>query len=120
MWNPGAHEGDGSPRTLATMRNSMRMSSAALSLPPPDVAYLTDIEGNWEYFLAAVDATRALSRSAERADGTVELELADGWHCVFGGGLHFGAGSPPSSSLPPAAPRRARSAAGERVMYATL
>jgi hypothetical protein len=53
------------------------------------VAFLTDVEGNWEYFKAFVDRSEALSfvggQPHYMQDGSVELVLHDGWRFVHGG-----------------------------------
>ena len=53
-----------------------------------NVSFLTDVEGNWEYFVDFIKRSDALSFAAGptwAADGTVDLVLTDGWRFVFGG-----------------------------------
>ena len=52
--------------------------------PTPNVAYLTDVEGNFEYMMAFVERSPALSVSST-IEYVPQLELADGWSFVFGG-----------------------------------
>ena len=49
------------------------------------VSYMTDVEGNWEYFIRSVEASPALSLEGTSADGVPDLALEPGWHFVFGG-----------------------------------
>jgi len=57
----------------------------------PRVIYCCDVEGHWPYFcnfvdLCGNDRLRFVERSDQRnARKAPELELADGWHFVFGG-----------------------------------
>jgi len=59
--------------------------------PPssPGVVYLTDVEGNWEYFERFIRRSRALSFVGDSPcfapDGTTEVILHDGWRFTFGG-----------------------------------
>ena len=65
--------------TLSTCRTT-------LGFGPDRVCFLTDVEGNFEYFLAFVELSEALTLvSTDGADGAVDLELRDGWLFVFGG-----------------------------------
>ena len=47
----------------------------------PNVAFVTDVEGNWDYFANYVNMSMALSftDTPPLADGTMELELKNGW-----------------------------------------
>ena len=57
-----------------------------LSPPPMHVDYLTDVEGNWEYFCAWVSRSTAVQeRGPPLADGSLDLTLTPGWQLVFGG-----------------------------------
>ena len=53
------------------------------------IAFCSDIEGNWEYFVAFVELSEALLFDNDHptfaADGACELSLAPGWHFVHGG-----------------------------------
>ena len=55
----------------------------------PKVSFITDIEGNWEYFQRYVELCDALSFPTGKpefsADGACDLELADGWRFIHGG-----------------------------------
>jgi len=55
--------------------------------PPaaPHVAFITDVEGNWEYFLSFVEQSAALSLRGILTDGSADVEIQDGWQLVFGG-----------------------------------
>ena len=53
--------------------------------PPLRVAYLTDVEGNWEYFLSCVEMSEGLQMVGLLADGSANIELKDGWRLVYGG-----------------------------------
>ena len=50
-----------------------------------NVAYFTDVEGNWEYLASFVALSEALKRDGENEDGSMRLQLNDGWRIVFGG-----------------------------------
>ena len=50
-----------------------------------NVAYLTDVEGNWSYFLKWVDESPGLTLHGYQPDGSAELVLAPEWQVVFGG-----------------------------------
>jgi hypothetical protein len=50
-----------------------------------NVCFCTDVEGNFEYLTAFIALTDALNVVAHKEDGSLELDLADGWHFVFGG-----------------------------------
>ena len=56
-----------------------------LPQPKQSVAYVTDIEGNWEYFLSWIERSEGLTLNAILRDGSAELSLSDGWRLVFGG-----------------------------------
>ena len=43
------------------------------------VSFVSDIEGNWEYLVRFVELSEALEKSGENADGSLELQLKDGW-----------------------------------------
>lgn len=62
---------------------------SSASVPLGGVIFMTDVEGNWEYFERFVRRSSALSFSGGRpyfaADGTADLLLHDGWRFVFGG-----------------------------------
>jgi hypothetical protein len=49
------------------------------------VSFITDIEGNWEYLLHFVEISEALRNLGINEDGSLELELLDGWTFVHGG-----------------------------------
>jgi len=55
------------------------------------IAYVSDVEGHWEYFCNYVDLSGALrfrtggDHRGARTPEDLELELQDGWHFVFGG-----------------------------------
>ena len=52
------------------------------------VSFLTDVEGNWEYFVSFIRRSEVLSfPNGEELDASyaADIELADGWHFVFGG-----------------------------------
>ena len=49
------------------------------------VAFVTDVEGNWEYFNAFVALSECLEIVATRPDGSLDLRLAEGWHFIHGG-----------------------------------
>ena len=55
----------------------------------PNVSFITDIEGNWEYFQRYVEMCDALSfptgKPEFNAEGACDLELADGWRFIHGG-----------------------------------
>jgi hypothetical protein len=55
----------------------------------PGVCFMTDVEGNWEYFKRFIDRSEALSFVGGQAhygsDGAAELILHDGWRLVHGG-----------------------------------
>ena len=51
----------------------------------PNVAYHTDIEGNWEYFQRLIGISPALVHEGTAEDGSAILALADGWHYIHGG-----------------------------------
>ena len=86
---------------MSTQRKSVRAALRA-SRGSPDVedgvrvhdneccvSYVTDIEGNWEYFCAFVGLTPALEfvdgPDVYDADGAADITLTPGWHFVFGG-----------------------------------
>ena len=50
-----------------------------------DVCYVTDVEGNFEFFLAFVKASSALTLVKLESDGSADIELAAGWRFVHGG-----------------------------------
>ena len=50
-----------------------------------NVAYFTDVEGNWEYLASFVAQSEALKRDGDNEDGSMRLQLNDGWRIVFGG-----------------------------------
>ena len=51
----------------------------------PNVSYLSDVEGNWEYFVSFVALTEAMTMNGNLEDGTADITMHDGWHFVFGG-----------------------------------
>jgi len=55
----------------------------------PGVCFLTDVEGNWEYFTAFVERSEGLSFTGGQPryhdDGACELTLHEGWCFVHGG-----------------------------------
>ena len=63
--------------------------------PPPSVAapraraqsiaYISDVEGNWEYFLSFLEISSGMTLDSLQPDGSATISLADGWHFVFGG-----------------------------------
>ena len=61
---------------------SMRESFSDLG---SSLAYVTDIEGNWEYLMSYVERSPALTLKSFRSDGSAELELEDGWSFMHGG-----------------------------------
>jgi len=58
---------------------------------PPDagVCFLTDVEGNWEYFKSFVEMSEGLSfvggRPRFHEDGAADVKLRTGWSFVHGG-----------------------------------
>ena len=61
-------------------------SAADACVVTRSVAFVTDIEGNWEYLIAFVELSEALTLVNRRCpDGTAEIRLNDGWNLVFGG-----------------------------------
>ena len=50
-----------------------------------NVTYVTDIEGNWSYFLKWVEMSRGLTMTGFRPDGSADLVLDPEWQVVFGG-----------------------------------
>lgn len=84
---------DGQPVQPAPDPNDFTSELAAVTgLPmdyspgaPVNVCFLTDVEGNFEYLKAFVELSEALSVVTEEEDGSLELELLEGWHFVFGG-----------------------------------
>lgn len=70
-------------RTLS--RTVTKLLQIGLNGVVPNVAFFTDVEGNWEYFLRCVERTKCLRIIAHRDDGAVDLALEPGWHLVFGG-----------------------------------
>ena len=54
-------------------------------VPMPNVAFMTDVEGNWEYFVKCLELSPALQLLAISDDGAADIELRPGWHFVFGG-----------------------------------
>ena len=54
-------------------------------LATPNVAFITDVEGNWEYFVKCIELSPALRLISIRDDGSADVELRPGWHFVFGG-----------------------------------
>lgn len=54
--------------------------------PSLKVAYLTDVEGNWEYFLACVEQSDGLRLVGMEEGGAVaRIDLLEGWRLIFGG-----------------------------------
>eukprot|EP00966_Prymnesium_polylepis_P078890 1828559-Prymnesium_polylepis.1 len=55
----------------------------------PKVTFVTDIEGNWEYFERFVQRCEALSFPSGAPvlndEGAADLVLADGWRFIHGG-----------------------------------
>ena len=50
------------------------------------IAYMTDCEGNWEYFLGFIARSDALRLVGIEEGGSVaRINLADGWRFIFGG-----------------------------------
>ena len=53
------------------------------------VSYVTDIEGNWEYFCAFIRLSPALEfvegPDVYDAHGAADIELTPGWHFIHGG-----------------------------------
>ena len=56
-----------------------------LPRPAEHVAFITDVEGNWEYLIAFVEQCEGLELLGVLDDGSADLALADGWQLVFGG-----------------------------------
>ncbi|KAL1526378.1 hypothetical protein AB1Y20_015091 [Prymnesium parvum] len=55
---------------------------------PCSISFLTDVEGNWEYFCSFVELSPALTLmngGALNEKGAADIVLADDWHLVFGG-----------------------------------
>ena len=55
--------------------------------PHDKISYVTDIEGNWEFFVRFIDLSEALSLIALPAHGSpaAQVDLQDGWQLVVGG-----------------------------------
>lgn len=54
--------------------------------PKLRVTFCTDVEGNWEYFLAYVRRSEALKLVGVEDGGSVaRIDLVDGWRLIFGG-----------------------------------
>lgn len=51
----------------------------------PNVAFMTDVEGNWEYFIKCIEMSPALELLSIHEDGSADVKLQPGWHFVFGG-----------------------------------
>lgn len=51
----------------------------------PLITYVTDVEGNWEYFLSFVRLSEGIRLVQILSDGSADLELEAGWGFVFGG-----------------------------------
>ena len=65
-------------------RGNVRTVSDA-SIVCDKVAFVTDIEGNWSYFLRWVENCEGLKLLGYRTDGSADLALLPGWKLVFGG-----------------------------------
>ena len=85
---------DTEPATTASRRPSFlsRRSSTPVYNdstcldPKLEIAYFTDVEGNWEYFLGCVEKSPALTLvGLEEGGSRARIDLADGWRLVFGG-----------------------------------
>ena len=52
-----------------------------------DVAFLTDVEGNWEYFCRFVELSDALRFEVppDERESAARVVLSDGWHFIYGG-----------------------------------
>jgi len=58
------------------------------SLDDLSVSFLTDVEGNWEFFVRFIELSEALDLVAgPDADGTADIVLRDGWRLVIGGDM---------------------------------
>eukprot|EP00966_Prymnesium_polylepis_P291899 6741537-Prymnesium_polylepis.1 len=70
-------------------KGSVRLLSHDDGAVAPKVAFITDIEGNWDYFERFVDRSEALNFPAGKPvfndDGAAELLLAEGWRFIHGG-----------------------------------
>lgn len=53
--------------------------------PSFKVAYVTDVEGNYEYFMAYVERAEGLRYVCDEEGGAARIELQDGWRFIFGG-----------------------------------
>lgn len=54
--------------------------------PALRVAYVTDVEGNWEFFLAYISRCKGLRLVGMDEGGScARVDLADGWRLIFGG-----------------------------------
>ena len=51
----------------------------------PNVAFMTDVEGNWEYFIKCIEMSPVLELLSLHEDGSADIKLQPGWHFVFGG-----------------------------------
>lgn len=51
----------------------------------PNVTYVTDVEGNYEYWGRFLEKSEGIIIKSVSHDGIFDLELKDGWHFVFGG-----------------------------------
>eukprot|EP00965_Chrysotila_dentata_P039245 1303885-Pleurochrysis_carterae.AAC.1 len=60
-----------------------RGSSPALCSRMPKVSYLTDVEGNWEYFISSVKYAKGLRYVGLRDDGSAEIELEEVRVCAL-------------------------------------
>mmetsp|Transcript_38706 Transcript_38706/g.64204 ORF Transcript_38706/g.64204 Transcript_38706/m.64204 type:complete len:670 (-) Transcript_38706:447-2456(-) len=69
--------------TLPTGERSV--DEGASSASEHAIAFMTDVEGNWDYFLAYINLSEAFDLIKVDDDGTADIVLRDGWAFVFGG-----------------------------------
>eukprot|EP00966_Prymnesium_polylepis_P094575 2189241-Prymnesium_polylepis.4 len=80
-------------RSGAMLRGTIPVLSYDDGPVAPRVSFLTDIEGNWEYYENFVERSEALSFQTGKLDGkpvlddkgAADVTLADGWMFVHGG-----------------------------------
>lgn len=76
----------------STADSSNAMSTPLLSVVSAEkIAYVSDVEGHWEYFFNFIQLCEGLSFTKQvvasdvRSSEDLEIDLMDGWHFVFGG-----------------------------------
>lgn len=87
LWRGLTQQASGSTDVSAGSNRSPDDDGAFVSSRPAtgSITYVTDVEGNFEYFMRFVELSRGLRLVGVHDDGALDVELLDGWQFVFGG-----------------------------------